>query len=154
MPPPIAVIAGEQHGGQPVQPVRERDKRPGGRPQRDRRGVHQHEHPVPRLVLDVDHERQAGPGQRGGYVGRMYQCGRRPVLQQDVADDPAAKPGDQAHRPEPEQVQVLAARDGATEQSVGEDAEQVKDGDQEIGAHRSRAYGRLFYSAPYVISGA
>jgi hypothetical protein len=35
---------------------------------------------------------------------------------------------------------ILAARDRATEQSVGEDAEQVKDGDQEIGSHRSRAY--------------
>jgi hypothetical protein len=48
------------------------------------------------------------------------------VLEQDIADDPAAKPGDEAQGGETEQVHVLAARDSAPKQPISEDPEQVK----------------------------
>jgi hypothetical protein len=57
------------------------------------------------------------------------------VLEQHIADDAAAQAANQAHRREPEQVHVLAAGDRAAQQSVGEDAEQVKGRDENVSLH-------------------
>src|ERR1700683_4845753 len=59
-------------------------ERPGRRPERYRRRVHQEQHPIPGPALDVHQEGDRRPREGGRDVSGGHQGGRGAVLQQPV----------------------------------------------------------------------